>query len=160
MNNIGERAMKKYLCGFLGFCLIVPTLVTAESGGWRNSHRNDSYWRGNRAGFAEQGSYYGHSQRPASRGSWGAGRGHSSFEQMITQGARQGELSRAEVRELRDKQRDLGRERRRYLADGYLSQNERRELREDYHDLYGDLNHELTDGERRQSHGKRNNWWW
>lgn len=74
---------------------------------------------------------------------------YGSSDDAIRRGIQSGRLSRDEVRELRDKEHDLQRERAEYLADGRLSRHEREDLRDDYQDFFGDLNHELNDGERR-----------
>ena len=74
--------------------------------------------------------------------------GRQEFD-PIQQGIRNGELSRAEVRELRQERWNIANKEYAYRRDGQLTEKERKSLRNSWKDYYHDLNHELHDGEHR-----------
>jgi hypothetical protein len=76
-------------------------------------------------------------------------RGRRSVNRRVEHGIRTGELTRREVREIRQEQRELRRDRRAYLSDGYLSHGERRELRRNQRRL-----HRLIDRSKHDSDGR------
>jgi len=67
----------------------------------------------------------------------------------ITQGARSGELTRDEAKDLRGDQRDIRREERAYKSDGVLTRDERRDLHQDQNAASRDIYAEKHDDERR-----------
>jgi len=99
-------------------------------------------------------------QRPESNYRYNYNYGQERYrgDPVIQQGIASGRLSQAEVRDLREKKRDLEEERREFLADGYLSKNERKDLEKDYRKYNKDVNHELNDGERASPRGFFH-WW-
>lgn len=85
-------------------------------------------------------------------GGYGYGGGHPGIyrtDNLIRNGIRSGALSRDEVRDIREDQRDIREKEQRYWSDGWLSPRERKDLRGDYRDLNKDIRHNLNDGERR-----------
>lgn len=77
---------------------------------------------------------------------------YERIDRMIGYGVRSGELSRAEVREIKDRKDELRQDHNRYLRDGYMSHRERQALRQDYRELESDIWHDLNDS--RQSRGR------
>ena len=78
---------------------------------------------------------------------------HANYNQWlgdssIRDGIRSGRLSRDEVRELTEEQRNIRAEEVSYRRDGFLSPYERNDLRDDINDYNKKLQHELNDGER------------
>lgn len=67
----------------------------------------------------------------------------------IERGVRSGQLTRGEVRKIREEQRELRQERRAYLSDGRLSGSERRELRDDQRKLNRLIRRSKYDRDRR-----------
>lgn len=137
-----------------GLIFTIPQLAQADRGGhWESRGGRDRYYS----------SYNVRNQNHSNGFGWGSGnrwhenRGHyhrkhprnSRFDGDLSHGVRTGQLSRAEVAELRDKREQLARQEWRYRRDGYLSRSEREDLRDDYQDYQRDLRHELNDGERR-----------
>jgi Spy/CpxP family protein refolding chaperone len=62
---------------------------------------------------------------------------------------RSGQLTRGEVRKIREEQRELRQERRDYLSDGRLSRSERRDLRNDQRKLNRLIQRSKYDRDRR-----------
>lgn len=82
------------------------------------------------------------------------------FDYLIQQGVRNGELSRSEVRDLREHEREVEQEEARDLADGHLSHQEKKQLEKDENGLYRDLDHQLHDGEHAGGGRRGWGWWW
>lgn len=76
-------------------------------------------------------------------------RGGPGWGNEIQRGIMSGRLSRAEVSELTERQREIARKRQAYLSDGHLSSREREKLRKEMDAYRKKLAHELSDGERR-----------
>ena len=142
--------------------LIVAALLVVPTSGFADNFRGNQWpdWRGNPRGPDR----YDLSRLP--RNDWNrpdvhrpgfSHRGRNpgwarGFGDEFRYGVTSGRLSRAEIRELKDKQNDLSRLRREYWRnDGYLDSRERDRLRERYADYQRDLQHELRDGEREPS---------
>lgn len=70
-------------------------------------------------------------------------------QQRIARGVRSGELTRGEADRLRDEQRDIAREERRYRADGYLSAAERADLQRDLNRASRHIHNEANDRQDR-----------
>ena len=85
-----------------------------------------------------------------SGGSYGSGYrpGALKGDYLVQRGVQSGELSRAEVRDIREEQRDIREKEQRYYSDGRLSNREWNDLRGDYKDFDKDIRHNLNDGER------------
>ena len=70
-------------------------------------------------------------------------------ERRVERGIRSGQLTRGEVRDIRNQERDIRRERRAYLSDGRLSPGERRDLRHDERRLNRTIQRDTHDRDRR-----------
>lgn len=83
------------------------------------------------------------------------GQGHynRSERQRIRRGVRTGQLTREEARSLRERRRQIRRERRTYRSDGTLTRDERRDLRRDRHELSRNIRRERHDDDRRRGNG-------
>src|SRR5262249_22589713 len=101
--------------------------------------------------------YYGWGNRSVWNGQGGRfdyvphyGYGYGSWdERAIRNGIRNGELTDREVRELRNDEAKIARDRARFGADGVISRREQEKLQDDIEDYRHDLHHELNDGEHR-----------
>ena len=67
----------------------------------------------------------------------------------IRQGVRSGELTRAEVKDLRQDRRDIRQEEREYKSDGHLSKAERKDLHQDMNALSKDIYSAKHDDDKR-----------
>lgn len=148
----------------LGIVFCLPVIARADHEDARYRYGNGQYgneWRGNEGArwrWGDEQRYHdswGRRPTPYDSHSWsspafGFGARENGFgvENAIRDGARRGELSRAELRDLREKQQNLERERSVYWADGRLTERERQDLQNDYRDLEKDLNHNIRDGEK------------
>jgi len=70
-------------------------------------------------------------------------------QHRIQQGARSGELTRGETRELRSEQRDIRQMERDYKSDGTLTRQERKELHQAQHEASRNIYDEKHDGDKR-----------
>ncbi len=68
----------------------------------------------------------------------------------IKQGARSGELTKAETQQLNQERRNIRKKEREYKADGKLTAGERKELHQDLNNLSKDIHAEKHDTEKRQ----------
>lgn len=68
---------------------------------------------------------------------------------LIRQGVRSGELTRAEARDLKSDYRDVLKQEREYKSDGYLSHSERRDLQKDMNALSKDIYTAKHDADKR-----------
>jgi hypothetical protein len=86
---------------------------------------------------------------------FGQGRNNGVGRQGIRRGVRSGQLTRDEARQLRQRRRQIGQERRTYRSDGTLTRDERRDLRRDRRELGRNVRRERRDNDRR--HHRRGN---
>ena len=70
-------------------------------------------------------------------------------QHRIEQGARSGELTRAETKSLRQEQRSIRQEERAYKSDGKLTPAERKDLHHDLNQASKDIYREKHDDEKR-----------
>jgi hypothetical protein len=69
--------------------------------------------------------------------------------QRIQRGVRSGQLTRDEARGLRERRRDIQRERRDYRSDGTITRDERRDIHRDRGELNRQIYRERHDNQRR-----------
>jgi len=70
-------------------------------------------------------------------------------QHRMQQGARQGDLTRGETRQLQNQARDIRREERAFRSDGQFTREERREVHRDLNRLSRDIHRERHDAQRR-----------
>ena len=85
----------------------------------------------------------------------GQGRHNRGERNGIRRGVRSGQLTRDEARQLRQRRREIGQERRDYRSDGTVTRDERRDLRRDRRELGRNIRRERRDDDRR--HHRRGN---
>jgi Skp family chaperone for outer membrane proteins len=93
--------------------------------------------------FADQGEHRHHPHDP------GVNARQHHQQERIEQGARSGELTRGEARQLRQEERGIRKEEREYKADGKLTKDERKDLHEDLNKVSKDIHDEKHDAEKR-----------
>lgn len=120
--------------------LAMPSLGQADWNGQRGELRGRGHDHNHGPRWSQHRYYYGHHHGRR----WSPGRGNA-----LERGVWSGRLSRAEVMELEERQREIARKRYAYLSDGHLSYREREKLRKEFDSYRKKLAHELSDGERR-----------
>jgi hypothetical protein len=80
---------------------------------------------------------------------FGQGRNNGDRRDGIRRGARSGQLTREEARQLRQRRRQIRQERRTYRSDGTYTREERRAVRRDRRVLGRDVRRERRDDDRR-----------
>jgi len=119
--------------------------------GWQSSeHRyntNKNHWNDNRY---DKDKYHNHVYYDYDGGNrYNYGTNYQTIgDTAIRNGIRDGQLSRNEVRELREEQRKIQLEDMAFKRDGRLDWQERENLKDDVGDFNRKLHHELNDGER------------
>ena len=83
----------------------------------------------------------------------GQGRTNRGDRDGIRRGARSGQLTRDEARQLRQRRREIRQERQTYRSDGTYTRGERREVRRDRRELRRDVRRERRDDDRRRGNG-------
>lgn len=99
--------------------------------------------------FAEGGAHRHHA--PAKHRDPGVNHRQHHQNDRIRHGVKTGELTRAEVKELKQQRREIRREEHAYKADGHLTKAERRDLHHDMNALSKDIYNEKHDAEKRHS---------
>ena len=138
------------------FFLTIPSAARADFS--RHEHHGNFGWHGPRHcdGERSEGFDGRWSQPPRGYGyHWPRYSNSNSFGELryddsrFHQGVRNGELSWAEVEEIRDKRQDYVNDKVRFESDGWLSEREAEHLQDDLRDYHQSLSHELRDGEYR-----------
>jgi hypothetical protein len=80
----------------------------------------------------------------------GQGRHNRGERDGIRRGARSGQLTRDEARQLRQRRRQIREERRTYRSDGTYTRDERRDVRRDRRELGRNIRRERRDDDRRR----------
>ena len=83
----------------------------------------------------------------------GQGRNNEGRRDGIRRGARSGQLTRDEARQLRQRRRQIRDERRTYRSDGSYTRDERRDVRRDRRELRRNVRRERWDNDRRRGNG-------
>ena len=106
--------------------------------GYNSGHNNNGYHGGN-----------GYGQTYGTNYGWGQGN-RGSTEQLISNGARTGQLTGSELKAINREDRELREKAARYRSDGYLSDGERRDLSKEYREFRSEVVEEVNDGEHRR----------
>lgn len=84
---------------------------------------------------------------------FGQGRYNRDEQNGIRRGVRNGQLTRDEARQLRQRRRQIRQERRDYRSDGSYTRDERRDVRRDRRELNRNIRRERRDDDRRRGNG-------
>lgn len=96
-------------------------------------------------------SYAGQGQRQRNHDQ---GQRQHNNKERIQEGVRSGELTKEEVKGLREERNAINQERREYRSDGVMTKEEKKDLRQDMNELSKDIYEQKHDSDVRPKAGK------